>query len=162
MSRRQCTSEAGPAPKAKRLSKVLTEMDFWNRTESEPITGCWLWLGSVTPNGCGKIKWRGRYMSTHRLAYTLAGGTLLPGLVIDHLCRQVCCVNPCHLQQVTQRENVFRTNAMSVRNARKTHCNDGHPFAGDNLRIAASGERVCRTCDRRRSRIGNANRRGKR
>jgi hypothetical protein len=31
---------------------------------------------------------------------------------------------------------------------RKTHCKRGHELAGENLRIAPDGERVCRACDR--------------
>lgn len=35
------------------------------------------------------------------------------------------------------------------RNARKTHCKQGHEFAGYNLRIdPATGRRICRTCVR--------------
>ena len=33
---------------------------------------------------------------------------------------------------------------------RKTHCKRGHELAGDNLRLAPDGERVCRACERLR------------
>ena len=33
-------------------------------------------------------------------------------------------------------------------NARKTHCPQGHPLAGDNLRVSTRGYRICRACER--------------
>ena len=31
-------------------------------------------------------------------------------------------------------------------NAAKTHCPQGHPYSGENLRINGDGSRACRTC----------------
>lgn len=147
-----------PPRERKRLPKVLTENQFWDRMDPEPNTGCWIWLGSATPNGYGKVKWLGKHVSSHRLAFRLAGGVLIPGLVIDHWCRNTLCGNPRHLRQVTQRENVFRTEAVSAVNARKDHCKYGHAFAGDNLRILRNGDRSCKACARRLGRIHDAKR----
>lgn len=33
----------------------------------------------------------------------------------------------------------------------RTHCPAGHPYAGENLRIARNGQRVCKTCQRRQA-----------
>ena len=49
-------------------------------------------------------------------------GTIPQGLVIDHLCRNKSCVNPAHLEAVTNTENVLRGEAPSAKAARKTHC----------------------------------------
>lgn len=32
--------------------------------------------------------------------------------------------------------------------ASKTHCRNGHPYSGDNVRVTSTGERVCRACKR--------------
>jgi hypothetical protein len=32
--------------------------------------------------------------------------------------------------------------------ADKTHCKQGHPFTGENLRVTEQGFRKCRTCSR--------------
>lgn len=117
------------------------------------IDGCWVLPhksirnGYITVNRCtnGVCKlWR-----AHRLAYTLTYGPIPPGLTVDHLCRNRACMNPIHLQVVTQKENLRRADTcLSTINARKTHCKRGHPFAGSNLHVRPNGKRRCRTCDR--------------
>lgn len=57
------------------------------------------------------------------------------GLQIDHLCRNTWCVNPTHLESVTPKVNTLRSNAQSAINARKTHCNRGHPLSGSNISV---------------------------
>lgn len=61
-------------------------------------------------------------MVAHRFAYERFVGTIPAGLQIDHLCRTRLCVNPAHLEPVTNRENVLRGLA-----ATRTHCAKGHP-----------------------------------
>lgn len=57
------------------------------------------------------------------------------------------CVNPAHLEIVTQRENMRRgINAHIVRTGR---CKRGHEMSGDNLTPPGkNGKRECRTCRR--------------
>lgn len=43
--------------------------------------------------------------------------------------------------------------------AAKTHCPQGHPYSGDNLRFARNGNRKCRTCNRDRGRAFRARKR---
>ena len=77
----------------------------------------------------------------HRVAYELQVGPIPVGLQLDHLCRVRSCVNPAHLEPVTSAENTRR----GLR-AMKTHCPQGHPYAGENLLIRPTGQRRCRTC----------------
>lgn len=64
---------------------------------------CWVWTGSVSPQGYGKLG--DNYV--HRLAWSFATGQpIAPGLVIDHKCHNRLCVNPKHLQVVSHTENV--------------------------------------------------------
>jgi hypothetical protein len=68
-------------------------------------------------------------------------GPIPDGLVIDHLCRVRHCVNPAHMEPVTDRENVFRGFAAI------THCPKGHEYTADNTYIPPStGSRECRRC----------------
>jgi len=74
----------------------------------EPNTGCWLWTLSIKPKGYGQIKNAGRLAYAHRIAYQLLRGPIPKGMTIDHLCRVRCCVNPDHMEVVTNRTNVLR------------------------------------------------------
>jgi hypothetical protein len=69
---------------------------------------CWLWQGSKYNVGYGLFVWAGQRWPAHRFVYTLFVGVIPFGLVLDHTCRQKACVNPEHLEPVTQGENVRR------------------------------------------------------
>lgn len=85
-------------------------------------------------------------MLAHRVAWQLLGGKPVKGLVLDHLCRVQICVNPAHLEQVTQQENTLRGEGTAALNARKTICVNGHEFDEENTRWLADGRRECKTC----------------
>lgn len=71
-------------------------------------TGCWLWLGIHTDKGYGSY-WDGtRLIAAHRAIYELHRGPIPVGLDLDHLCRNPPCVNPDHLEPVTEATNVQR------------------------------------------------------
>ncbi len=101
----------------------------------EPNTGCWLWMKYVHPNGYGMCFYNKRGDVAHRVAYRLWVGEIPKGLTIDHKCRVTSCVNPDHLEAVTQRVNTHRGTGPVAVNAAKTHCKRGHELSGDNLDV---------------------------
>lgn len=132
---------------------------FWAKVDWREPDECWEWQGSLQRHGyghiyIGKIDGSKRFRSAHRVAYELEVGPIPDGLVLDHLCRNPICVNPSHLEPVTQRINLLRGETVPARRAAKTHCKRGHPFDEENTRIDKKGRRVCRTCasDRQRER----------
>jgi len=123
------------------------------RSIPEPNSGCWLWTGNIITLGYGTV-YLGRipggnsqYEYAHRISYEQYRGPIAPGLQIDHLCRVRSCVNPRHLEAVTQKTNILRGESMSAQHAKKTTCPQGHPYD-----LFGDGSRRCRTCRRRQER----------
>lgn len=123
------------------------EERFWAYVDASDPLGCWRWTGAIdVQSGYGRMSVNGTVTYAHRISYELCVGDLDPGLTIDHLCRNRWCVQPLHLEQVTNRENIRRAPKNRV-----TTCPAGHPYEGENLYVN-SGRRYCRTCRNERAR----------
>lgn len=122
---------------------------------------CWFWTGAKTPQGgYGKFKAASyTLVAAHRWIYTALVGPIPDGLTLDHTCHtadlacagsRACkhrlCVNPAHLEPVTQAENNRRAAAV------RTHCPQGHAYSPDNLLDRAGRGRECKQCNRDRAR----------
>lgn len=90
--------------------------DFWpnwrerlkDGAEVSP-SGCHLWKRSVNNRGYGVIWFDGKLHLAHRAAWLAAHGRHpTPGLVIDHICENKLCVNPDHLRELSNAENIQR------------------------------------------------------
>lgn len=76
-------------------------------------TPCWRWVDGLNRNGYGRRSWRSEV--AHRELYELLVRPVPTGLILDHLCRVHCCVNPLHLEPVTPRVNTLRGSAILFR-----------------------------------------------
>ena len=135
------------------LTKAISDR-FWTHVDKTGHNGCWLWTAFINNEGYGAYRAGPMVFKAHRVAYTLLNGEVPDLLPLDHLCRVRACVNPAHLEPVTNQENIIRGFAPTAVNARKTHCPKGHPLAEGNLEPsqAALGRRSCHTCHREASR----------
>jgi len=127
------------------------------RFESKVIlaeSGCWEWSGAhfqATGYAIFNLpsesdgRWRPR--TAHRVSYELFVGSIPDGLVIDHLCHNRGCVNPAHLEAVTQQVNVLRGEAPSATSARTNICLKGHELTPENTYTKpGTNRRQCRIC----------------
>lgn len=121
---------------------------LWNR--SIDVDGCWIYTGSKS-EGYGRIRYEGRNVPAHRLSYEFIVGEIPEGLMLDHLCRNRACINPDHLEPVTNKENILRGVGTGAINAKKTHCLRGHELSGKNISIRTTRGlrwRACLACER--------------
>lgn len=132
------------------MSRKNTEADFWRKVDKEAPNGCWQWLGSQGAKGYAQWHIAGKIIYVHRYAYNVLVGEIPPELIIDHLCRNRSCVNPEHIELVTQRENILRGIGLAAQGSVATHCPQGHPYDDQNTYIY-QGRRYCRACGRQRT-----------
>lgn len=107
---------------------------FWDKVNKNgpipdyaPHLGpCWVWTGASSVGGYGALRINlaaandqsyrlntrvknsgilGKTVKAYRFSWEIANGPIPAGLHIDHLCRVPACVNPNHLEPVTQAEN---------------------------------------------------------
>lgn len=125
---------------------------------------CWQWIGRLDVGGYG-VGWvhdetqKGLSRKAHRLVWETLVGPIPTGLTLDHLCRNRACVNPMHLDPVSQRTNILRGEGLAARNALKVACPKGHPYDESNTRLEYGGRRVCIECARAKGRRQAAKRR---
>lgn len=131
--------------------KKTAEERFWSKVDKNGPEGCWLWTDHLGRQGYADFWVPPRPVKAHRFAYELLVGPIPEGLVIDHLCSVRHCVNPAHLEAVTQRVNVLRSTNHVAAQAVATHCKRGHEFTPENTYMHR-GKRDCRTCHRDQAR----------
>lgn len=120
---------------------------IFKKIKIDPKTGCWNWCGSLN-NGYGEVRVHKKLYRVHRFMYMWLVGNLPAGKgrdipVLDHICVNRACCNPSHLRLISDRENILLGTGATARNARKTHCGNGHL-----LPAAIRGHRRCMICHR--------------
>jgi len=95
-------------------TSVITP-DKWHEEDRGYSTPCWIWNGRPkSALGYCEVTLLGKRRLAHRAMYEQEIGTIPTGLQLDHLCRQPSCINPRHLEPVTQTTNVRRGRATKL------------------------------------------------
>ncbi len=103
-----CRNAASAYRSALRASKPkgfcpTAKMRFLCKITIRP-NGCCEWIGAKNADGYGVF---GGSLA-HRYSYETFVGPIPEGLTLDHLCSNPPCINPHHLEPVTNEENVRR------------------------------------------------------
>jgi len=104
---RICAGNAGRKARAFKMDATFASR-FWARVEK---TGtCWLWKGSPTSSGYGKLKCGERGLQqAHRIAWELTHGEIPEDKKVLHKCDVRLCVRPDHPDHLflgTQQDNM--------------------------------------------------------
>jgi hypothetical protein len=130
---------------------------FWSKVDKRGSFECWPWLGTIDRDGYGRFRLASPNRSdpAARMSYRMLVGPIPDGLVIDHVWARGCtrrdCVNPAHLEPVTNGENIRRSEP-----ARRSHCPRGHEYTPDNTSLTSGTGRTCVICNRRRVRAARS------
>lgn len=124
---------------------------FWSKVQVSTNKHCWLWRAGKFISGYGEFSLNNKPYLAHRVAYEIFFDKKIPkNLELHHICKNRLCVNPDHLELVTRKEHVSKTDhSNNGENSRKkTRCPRGHLLSGSNLRKYALklGKRSCRMC----------------
>ena len=79
---------------------------FFNKVNK--TDGCWIWTGKIGTDGYGRFKisahkWK---LTVHRISYFIHNKFINSNLLVRHSCDNPVCVNPEHLSQGTNEDNM--------------------------------------------------------
>lgn len=129
---------------------------FWKKVEKLSsgafVNGeyCWQWKRRLNSDGYGLFDISPDFgcVRSHRFCYEIVNGFADPEKTLDHLCRNRACVNPSHLELVSNEENIKRGFCITIMKSRQTHCIRGHELIEGNLYHPPNrpNARYCQLC----------------
>lgn len=133
------------------MKSVVNPVERFKRNYLLSEDGCWNWQ-KYTNRGYARFNNGERIVDAHRWYYQVFYNIKLNTKQhLDHLCRNRKCVNPGHLEIVTNKTNWLRGNSITRLKSLQTHCIHGHELVGKNVYVR-SNKRRCNTCHKLKAR----------
>jgi len=96
---------------------------FWLYVKKGTNDECWEWTGFKDKDGYGKLRTGKTNTAAHRISYRLHYGKIDSGMLVLHKCNNTSCVNPDHLYQGTQVDNMAGRKLAGNQPQNETHPN---------------------------------------
>ncbi|ADD81152.1 HNH endonuclease [Rhodococcus phage ReqiPine5] len=87
------------------LADLPEPFRVWIDVDDE--TGCWIWDGTINPDGTGVWKRDQVQKRARRWAWELSGREIPAGTRVYRTCTEPLCVNPAHAEAVRQRDRAL-------------------------------------------------------
>lgn len=81
--------------------EVDPKVRFRSKYRVDPDTGCWMWTAAANGHGWATISINGKATMAHRYSYEAFRGPIPEGYSVKRVCGQGRCVNPDHLELVS-------------------------------------------------------------
>lgn len=101
---------------------------FLEKVLVSELTGCWEWTAAMDGKGYGCFRFNRSKVWAHRFSYAVFRRPLLPTLTVEHKCRNPSCVNPWHLELLTNSENAANGNRCRGRKTATATVDSEVPF----------------------------------
>lgn len=82
---------------------VIDRLDEYSQAKPN---GCQEWVAAKNSSGHGRIRVDGTLYYAHRISFEICKTEIEEGNQINHLCDNPSCINPDHLYQGDQKQNV--------------------------------------------------------